>query len=153
MMKKLFYSASFFLVGITAMATAHAATPGTEIASQVITAKTPEVRLVNTSANAAEGFMALDNTGQLPHILIAAYAPFDQETVLHKTVMRDEHPFMVQIKQIVIPPKKEEDMAFGGVHIMLENLKQPLTPGTSVPLTLIFEDGSALVVSAVVQPS
>jgi hypothetical protein len=38
-----------------------------------------------------------------------------------------------------IPPGGELRLAPGGLHIMLMELKQPLTEGESLPLTLIFE--------------
>lgn len=144
-MKKILFLASFFLLAITTMSNANATT---EIASQVIKVEVPEVKLVASGANAAEGFMTLENKGTQNHVLIAAYSPTDVETQLHKTVMKDGVPTMEMTKQILIPAKESTYLKFGGTHIMLIGITQPLQPNTNVPINFIFDDGSEITTQA-----
>jgi len=144
-----------FILGLmlTAMSTAVFAQTkmeqvSTEVAAKVVTVQQPGVRLMNTHANAAEAYMELDNKGQKAHTLIAAYTPVDEETVLHKTVMENGKPVMRKIQRIVIPAKNATELKFGGIHVMLLGIKEPLMPNQVVNITLIFNDGSNLVVPA-----
>ena len=43
------------------------------------------------------------------------------------------------------------ELAPGGAHLMLMDLKAPLQPGADVPVSLVFEDGSSLPVTAQVR--
>ena len=43
-------------------------------------------------------------------------------------------------------------LAPGGLHVMLQALAHPLTPGTEVPLVLLLEGGGSLAVTARVRP-
>lgn len=52
---------------------------------------------------------------------------------------------------IVIPPGGSHDLVPGGDHLMLMDLKAPLTAGADVPVTVTFEDGSTLDVTAQVR--
>lgn len=52
---------------------------------------------------------------------------------------------------IAIPADGSHTLAPGGDHLMLMDLKQPLPPGSEVTLTVTFEDGSTLPVTAQVR--
>jgi copper(I)-binding protein len=49
---------------------------------------------------------------------------------------------------IVIPPGETHELVPGGDHLMLMDLTAPLTPGADVPVTVTFEDGSTLDITA-----
>jgi copper(I)-binding protein len=49
---------------------------------------------------------------------------------------------------IVVPAGGTHELAPGGDHMMLMDLEKPLLPGSDVSMTLEFEDGSTLAVSA-----
>ncbi len=51
----------------------------------------------------------------------------------------------------VIAGGGSHDLAPGGDHVMLMDLTGPLSPGTDVTVTLVFEDGSSLPVTAQVR--
>ncbi|KUI46542.1 hypothetical protein AU198_02805 [Mycobacterium sp. GA-1199] len=52
---------------------------------------------------------------------------------------------------LVIPAGSSRTLVPGGDHLMLMDLKQPLLPGSEVTLTVEFEDGSTLPVTAQVR--
>jgi copper(I)-binding protein len=52
---------------------------------------------------------------------------------------------------IVIPPGGSHDLVPGGDHLMLMDLKAPLIAGADVPVTVTFQDGSTLDVTAQVR--
>lgn len=144
-MKKTLLLSCMLTLGLTSFLNAAAAN---ETAAQSITVKTPEVRLYPTEANSAEAFMDLQNASNKPHALVSASTPVDQDTQLHKTIVKNGVASMVQIKKILIPAHKDKDLKFGGIHVMLIGLKEQLKDNTMVPITLKFEDGSTLVVNA-----
>jgi copper(I)-binding protein len=57
---------------------------------------------------------------------------------VHQMQMRDSVMRMRQIEELKIPAGKEVELAPGGVHLMLIQLKKPLKPGEMVPLKMIF---------------
>lgn len=103
----------------------------------------PYVRLAPPNAQATGAFMVLKNGSDREHKLVKADNPASQFTELHthindKGVMR-----MRQVQEIVIPAKGEAALKPGGLHVMLINMKGPLSEGQIVPITLTFEDGSS----------
>jgi len=51
---------------------------------------------------------------------------------------------MLPVKGIDLKPGTKVDLAPGGYHVMLEDLKQPLKQGETIPLTLKFEKAGAV---------
>ena len=47
---------------------------------------------------------------------------------------------MRQIPGLELPAGKAVELKPGGYHVMLMDLKRPMTTGESVPITLVFED-------------
>jgi copper(I)-binding protein len=47
-----------------------------------------------------------------------------------------------------VPARGTRELIPGGDHLMLMDLKEPLQPGDDVSLTVVFEDGSTLPVTA-----
>ncbi|MGL4455795.1 MAG: copper chaperone PCu(A)C, partial [Plesiomonas sp.] len=56
---------------------------------------------------------------------------------------------MQAVAQIAIPAKGTMILQPGGLHIMLLNLHQALPEGTTVPLTLTFDNGQQINIDAV----
>jgi periplasmic copper chaperone A len=58
---------------------------------------------------------------------------------------------MRAVSALDIPPGSTVILGTGGYHVMLTGLRQPLTVGEKVPLTLTFEKAGGLDVSAYVE--
>lgn len=111
----------------------------------------PYVRLAPPNAQATGAFMVLKNTGSKDAKLVKADNPASRLTELHthindKGVMR-----MRQVPAIDLPAKGEAVLQPGGLHVMLIDMKAPLSDGQVVPITLTFDDGSSKQVDVKVQ--
>ncbi len=79
-------------------------------------------------------------------------------TQVHETVMIPDSAAggagrmaMREVKAIALPPGQAVQLAPGGYHVMLLDLKQPLKEGARVPLTLRFEKAGKRSVVATVR--
>lgn len=61
-------------------------------------------------------------------------------TEIHEMKMEGDVMKMRAIAGLDLPAGKTVELKPGGYHIMLMDLKAPLVPGTSLPLTLVFQD-------------
>jgi copper(I)-binding protein len=59
---------------------------------------------------------------------------------IHQMSMQDGVMHMHQIQGVDVPAGQSVDLAPGGLHVMLLNLKQPVLPKQTVPMTLVFEN-------------
>ena len=95
--------------------------------------------------------MEIKNQGKHHHNLIAAVSPLYKETQLHKTIVNNNKSEMQQVSQFRIVAHHEKDLHQGGLHIMLINARTKLAVGEIIPLTLVFDDGSYLLLHAPVK--
>lgn len=105
------------------------------------------------SANPQSGaaFMVLVNPGPEAERLIEARSPVAARVELHTHLMRDGVARMVEVEAIEIPAGAETRLERGGLHVMFLGLHQPLAPGDTAPITLVFESGAEIEVEAPVQ--
>jgi copper(I)-binding protein len=73
--------------------------------------------------------------------LIGASSPVAGTTQVHLMKMQDGMMIMREMKSLPLPKGKTVELAPGGYHIMLMDLKQPLKAGESVPITLKLKSG------------
>lgn len=111
-----------------------------------IVVKTPEVQLVATGATSAQTLIQLANKIDERIKLIAAYSPVAHQTQLQNGKKNSSK--MHQVREVIIPAKDSEEVRPGEFHVMLLGLKQTLHKGDTVPVILIFADGSSLQVKA-----
>jgi len=117
-----------------------------ELASQAMTVKAVRINDAYIHDGKAEVFMDLQNNGDAAHTLVAVYSPVAAQVQLHQTLDKENH--MKRATSIMIPSHKDQDLHYGGLHVMLLGLKKPLSDHQKVPVTLIFSDGSWLKVEA-----
>lgn len=85
----------------------------------------------------AAGFMKIENKGAADQ-LISASSPAAGEVQLHEMAMDGNVMKMRQIKDIPVPAGGAVELKPGGLHLMLMNIKAPLTAGETVPVKLKF---------------
>lgn len=113
----------------------------------------PVVRLVPPGASNSAAFMVLRNGGERETKLVAAQSPAARTVELHTHLNDNGVMRMRQVPSIDLNGKGEAVLRPGGLHLMLIDLKGPLSEGGSVSLTLSFADGSSKQVQAkVVRP-
>jgi len=96
-------------------------------------------------------FLTLENTGDKSMSLIGASSPAAGRMEIHTHIHVGEVMQMRQLQRLDILPHSEQVMKPGGLHLMLFEVKDPLTEGSSLAVTLKFSDGSTKKVTVPVQ--
>jgi copper(I)-binding protein len=84
------------------------------------------------------GYMRL--TAREGQQLVAVSSPLAGVAEVHEMKMDGEVMRMRAVGNLELPAGKTVELKPGGLHLMLMDLKQPLTVGSSVPLSLVFRD-------------
>jgi hypothetical protein len=116
-----------------------------------VTVIDPYVRAVPPVAKISAAFMQLRNDNDTEGSLVSAATSAAGAVELHTHTMDEGVMRMRQIPQIPLPPGTTVSLEPGGLHIMLFDLKAPLSPGDQVPITLTYSDGSSKAVTAEVR--
>lgn len=113
------------------------------------------VTLNDQWASAADAGMAamfgtFSNTGHHAAHIVAGHSPAAGSVEIHEVVADEGGTKMMRPKSggLTVPAEGTHELAPGGDHLMLMDLRQPLRPGAEVTLTVVFEDGSELPVTA-----
>ena len=117
-----------------------------------VTVNAPYVRAVPPVVRTSAAFMQLHSSDAVERFLVSADSPAAGAVELHMHTMDDGVMRMRRIPHIHLPPDQTVSLEPGGLHIMLFDLKAPLSPGEKIPITLNFEDGSSKAVTATVRP-
>ena len=76
--------------------------------------------------------------------LVAVSSPVAGIAEVHEMKMNGSVMTMREAPVVELPAGRAVDFKSGGYHIMLMDLKQPLLPGSTVPLTLKFRDAGGV---------
>ena len=91
-------------------------------------------------------YFSITNHGKTPDTLMSASTPAAARVEFHQTSIAGGMARMRPLIEIVIEPGETLKIEPGAIHLMLVELKAPLTEGGSVPLTLQFRAAGALTV-------
>jgi len=97
------------------------------------------------------GYLTITNHGKTADALIAARSPLAGGVEIHQTTISDGVARMRPLAEVVIAPGTTVKIEPGGIHLMLVDLKEPLAPGKSLPLTLDFRRAGSLTVELKVE--
>jgi periplasmic copper chaperone A len=113
------------------------------------------VTIENQWANSAETGMAavfgtFSNKGGHEARIVSGESPIAGRVEIHEVVPDASGAMTMRPKEggFAVPAGGTRELIPGGDHLMLMDLKQPLQPGADVSLTVVFEDGSTLPVTA-----
>ena len=81
-------------------------------------------------------FMTL--TASEPLTLVGASTPVAGLAEVHEMKMEGDVMRMRPVQALELPANKPVQLSPGGYHLMLQELKAPLKPGTTIPITLAF---------------
>ena len=70
--------------------------------------------------------------------LLSVESPIAARTEMHNSSMKDGSMQMRPVKTVNVPANGRVRFSSGGLHVMLVDLKQPLTEGQKFPLKLEF---------------
>jgi copper(I)-binding protein len=122
--------------GVVFLAAALAAFP----AWAQVTIDNAWARATPPGAKIAAGYLTIRNAGPTDR-LVSASSPAAEKVETHVTIKDGEVSRMRQVKGYGVPAKGTLELAPGGSHLMLVNIKAPLKEGDKVPLVLRFEKG------------
>ncbi len=108
----------------------------------------PWVRATAAGETTATVFMKLDNTGDIADRLLRASAPVAQQVELRNTVVGPDEITNRKVGVIDLPPGTDVMLQPGGLYLTLIGLKAPLVAGSTLPLTLTFERGGMVDITA-----
>jgi len=104
-------------------------------------------RATPPKAKAGGGFVAITNAGTQADRLIAAGSDTAAKVELHEMSVTDGVMKMRKLEDgILLPAGETVALKPGGLHIMFMGLNQPFEEGTTVPVTLTFEQAGDVAV-------
>jgi hypothetical protein len=103
-------------------------------------------------AKVAGGYLTITNKGAAPDRLLSGSTDVAARFEVHEMATKDGVMTMRPLdKGLPIEPGKTVQLAPGGLHLMLLDLKTPLKDGDKVPVTLQFEKAGTVKVVLEVQ--
>jgi hypothetical protein len=152
------FLAATTLAGATLLASCNSAPEAeapaeAEVAASAIAVDSPWSRETAPGQEVGGAFMAITNSGTGTDRLLGGSTPVAGEVQVHTVSMDGGVMRMRQLEGgLDIPAGQTVTLKPGSFHIMLMQLKQPLTQGEGVPLTLQFEKAGNVDVQLAVQP-
>lgn len=119
--------------------------------------KTGDITLVHPwSRPVAQGqngviYLGISNTGAADDRLIAVGMPLAAKVELHRSTMEDGIHRMERVESIAVPAGGSIELAPGGLHVMLIDLKFMLMAEETIPVTFTFEHAGAITASVSVE--
>ena len=101
------------------------------------------LRVVTVNRPAA-GYFSLKNIGKVTRTLVGVASPACKNAMLHQSKMENSMMKMVHIKEIEIPAGETLSFAPGGYHIMCMHPAIDIKTKATVPVTLKFKNGDAV---------
>lgn len=103
-----------------------------------VTVGDPWIRATVPAQKTSGAFMQL--TSKQDARLVGVRTPVAGNAEIHQMEMQGQSMKMHAVDGIALPAGKPVNLASGGYHIMLFDLKRQLKEGETVPLTLVVED-------------
>jgi hypothetical protein len=95
----------------------------------------------------AAGYFTLLNDTDKAQVLVGASSPACGMLMMHKSVNENGVEKMLMENSISVPAHGSLSFSPGGYHLMCMSPTKAVTVGLSVPVTLKFGDGTALIAS------
>lgn len=111
----------------------------------------PWARPTPPAAKVGGAYLVLQNKGKTADKLLRATSPVAGVVELHTMRMEGDVMRMRAVPGIDLPPGQTVTLAPGGLHVMLQDLKQPLKLGDRLPLTLVFQRAGQVKVELAVE--
>jgi copper(I)-binding protein len=107
---------------------------------------------VPPSSPVAAAYMTIKNEGNADDKLISVTSSISGSTMIHQTTIDEQSVArMEMVDALVIPAGKSVVLKPGGTHIMLMDLKEPVTGKEKIELDLKFENAGDMKVEAPVK--
>ena len=90
----------------------------------------------------AGGYFSLQNSGSAPLELTGAKSSACKTLMLHQSTENNGMSRMNDVRSLTVPAGGSITFAPGGYHLMCMNPTAAMTPGKSVPVSLLFSNGT-----------
>lgn len=123
-------------------------------AQAAVTISEPYARATFPMAQSGAVYLTITNTGEMTRVLSAVTVndTIADDAQIHTTDMNGD---MMQMRQVTegIPLAANDTITFkpGSYHIMLLGLKQGLSEGNTIALTLVMKNGETIDINATVK--
>src|SRR3979411_3291514 len=104
------------------------------------------------AADMAAAYLTLRNVSPNAVTVTGVQSPIAGHAMIHETTVQGGQSRMRPHEQLVVEPGATVKLEPGGLHVMLHDLKHPLTIGQNVPLVITLAGGGTLHVTAAVRP-
>ena len=111
----------------------------------------PWIQVAPPNVKVLAAYLEIKNNSEKPRILTNVSSPVFDEIGIHQSVMHGNMAHMEHLKELTIPPHASVALKPGGLHFMLMDTKKPLNDGDQVPMTLTFQSGEKIIVTAIVR--
>ena len=112
-------------------------------AEQGIKVVNPWIRFIMPSLPAA-GYFTLSNETNQTQTLIGASSPACGHIMMHRSVQENGIEKMVMVKSVPVPAHGSVAFSPGDYHLMCMSPTSAMSIGASVPVTLVFANGTRL---------
>jgi len=136
---------------IVLLASLSAAAPARASADQLIV-RDAWVRESTAVRTTSGGYCTIENRTGTPVKLLQVRVDGVGDTQIHTMVERNGHVSMQPLPGVEIPARGVVTLAPGATHLMLMDIATPLRAGTSVTMTLRFDNNQTRQVRAAVRP-
>ena len=99
-------------------------------------------------SDVAAAYLTLRNSGTQPIAIVGVRSPRAREAMIHETRLVDGQSRMRPHEHLAVAAGGTLRLAPGGLHIMLQGLTRPLSPGEEVPIEVLLEGGGSVAVTA-----
>jgi len=126
--------------------------PAAEIQAGDLVITQPWSRATPTGAKVGAGYLTIRNSGQQPDRLIGVTMPPAGRVEVHEMAEKDGVMTMRPMSGgVTIAPGQTVTLAPGGIHLMLLDLKAPITRGEQLQGVLEFEKAGKVTVPFVAE--
>lgn len=123
--------------------------PPPAFAQRAVKASTGWVQAPAAGSTEATAFVTVENGTMYDVYLVGAESEAAAKVVIqHASSNGGAATVMAEAP---VPAFSSLEMFAGGVHLVLHDLKRPLTPGDTVPLVVVTDQGERLTVAATVK--
>ncbi len=109
------------------------------------------IRATPPHAKNSAAFFTITNNANKSVKLIAVKSNISEKVQIHTNINVDGMMKMRQVESIMIDANSSTSLQSGGYHVMFLGLKNDLTEGQTVDITLYFDNGEQIKVSTPVQ--
>jgi periplasmic copper chaperone A len=99
-------------------------------------------------SDAAAAYLILHNPSAQTISIVGVRSPRAREAMIHESTLVNGESRMRPHERVALAAGETLRLAPGGLHIMLQGVTRPLSPGEEVPIELLLEGGGIVAVTA-----